>query len=132
MNNKKITRLVFVFFIPMLLMLLTSCAIIPHEVKNMENGKEGIVKIANETAKKMGYNLSDVTVVIDKDNSAWNNHISKGALVNSEYGQDVEKKLHDRKYWAVYYQPKRTQFGGDLFVFIDKETKKVITVLRGQ
>ena len=98
----------------------------------MENDKKIIVEVANKTAQELGYKLSEMTISIDENNSAWNNHISKVPFFESEFGQDVKKKLDNKKYWAVYYQPKRTQLGGDLFVFIDKETKEVITVIRGQ
>ena len=132
MNNRKIIRLIFIFFIPMLSMLLTSCISIPREVKNMENNKEIIVEIANKTAKELGYNLSDMTISLDRDNSAWNKHISKGPFFEDEFGREIKKKLDNKKYWAVHYNPKRAQLGGDLFVFVDKETKEVITVIRGQ
>ena|SRR3989338_2810325 len=111
---------------------LSGCSTFSSEVKNMKTHKKEIIEVANKKAEELGYTLKAMIIIMDEDNAVWNDYISKGSFFESEYGKNLDKKLRDRKYWAVYYKPKRIQLGGDLFVFIDRDTKKVTTVLQGQ
>ena len=89
-----------------------------------------ILAIADQEAKKIGYDAEQMGVSLDIYNSTWKDHVKtserSGAI------QEIEGKLSDRRYWAVYYSPLKEQFGGDLFVFIDRNTREVLGTLRGK
>ena len=89
-----------------------------------------ILAIADQEAKKIGYDVGQMGVSLDIYNSTWRDYLKtserSGAI------QEIEGKLNDRHYWAVYYSPLKEQLGGDLFVFIDRNTREVLGILRGK
>lgn len=87
--------------------------------------RSAILAIADGEASRLGYDVEKMSVSFNTYNSKWRDHLAR-----------AEKDfvpLKDRDYWAVYYAPlkKRTR-GADLWIFIDRETDEIITVLRGQ
>ncbi len=89
-----------------------------------------VVLIANTEAKKLNYSPDDFNIKIDVKNSLWQDYVSKGDLL--EKNLTIKDKLKNKDFWAVYYDPKREQMGGDLWVFVDKKTGVIINILRGQ
>jgi len=78
--------------------------------------KEQIIEIAKSKAEELGFNLKEMTVFYDEDN------------------QKLEEYplLSGRDYQAVYFTPKELMLGGDLWIFIDKNTGEVITYVMGE
>jgi hypothetical protein len=96
--------------------------------------KDDAILVANRVAISAGYQIDRMKTTADESNSEWNqllcllpNDPSDKAL------ERIKKRLSGREYWAIYYEPVETnRFGGDLFVFVDKRTGKVIGYLKGQ
>ena len=89
-----------------------------------------ILAIADAKAKELGYDVEQMSVAFDFYNSHWHDYLRRAT--NFVPYPDIPAKLNDRKYWAVYYAPIKDQLGGDLSVFIDRETGETIDVIQGQ
>ena len=89
-----------------------------------------ILAIADKEAQKIGYDIERMGVSLDIYNSIYRDHLKtaerSGAI------PEIEGKLKDRHYWAVYYSPLKEELGGDLFVFIDRGTSEVLGALQGK
>lgn len=92
--------------------------------------KKEVMEIANKEVARLKYNIEEMKIETDEENSHWKWYISKTKLI--EKNQELETKLKNRNFWAIYYEPKKNQLGGDLFIFIDKNTGEVIGLLMGQ
>jgi UPF0288 family protein (methanogenesis marker protein 3) len=94
---------------------------------------ERAIEIARQAAEKIGLDLSDMTFEGDEQNSRWNNYRTR-VSTTSEDVRKAESVLRRQSYWAVYGAPKdkpgTLRGGGDLFVFIARDSGKVIEVLR--
>lgn len=99
------------------------------ESGNMNISQEKALEIANNKAIELGYDISEMNIKIDKDHAEWDNYVKSGPI--SKYDMELLKKLEGKKYWIVRYIPKKIQFGGDLLVFIDKNSGEVISFLQG-
>jgi len=74
-----------------------------------------------------------MSMSFDAYNLAWQRHMRENAGLNGML--DIETKLQHRKsqdYWAVYYGPLKEQLGGDLWVFVDRQTGEVLGTIRGK
>jgi hypothetical protein len=116
----------------LLSLLSFGCANVEDRSKAKPMSKAEIMRIANKTAADMGYNLRKMKASMDEENTNWNWYISKLPSPRSAEFVNIESRLKGRKYWAVYYEPKPLQCGGDLFIFVDSQTGEVITTLAGQ
>ena len=106
--------------------------------------KEEIIKIAISKAKQLGYKTEDMNIIYDDDNKKIKEHLKRGGV--STYNEDTktwEKDLpttpeqeypglKDKDYQSVYFGPKTIAKGGDLWVFIDKNTGEVIKFVGGK
>lgn len=124
-------RICGVFALTNLLLVSGNC-----EVKTGEGMKKGEISLgtalekSNEKAKELGYDLSRMRVIADEENSIWKAYVKSGPVL--EWNPDLRKQLEGRDFWAIGYMPKEPQLGGDLTVFIDKQTGNIITVIQGQ
>jgi len=109
-----------------------------------------ILAIADQEAKRLGYNIDTMGVSLDAYNSVWSDHLESEAGVRvldrpsgnfrslneeelREMRDELLRDLKDREYWAVYYSPLEAGMrDGDAFIFIDLATGEVIKVLRGE
>lgn len=126
-------RVVILLLLGTLVFINVCCTIAENaknEVEQMEISKEKVHEIANNKAKEIGYDIKEMKVELDKENTRWNEYIKKGPILEND--NKLRLALKDRKYWAAYYAPKRIQFGGDLWIFIDKNTGEVITIIQGK
>ena len=90
-----------------------------------------ILAVADEEATRLGYDIEHMSVSFNTYNSKWRDYLASAQ--NFVPVPKVQEKLKDREYWAVYYAPpKRGMRGGNLWVFLDRETGEIITVGRGQ
>lgn len=109
--------------------------IIGANANDMTVIKDKAIKIANEEAKQLGYDLEIMSVKATLYNTPWNEYLSKDSI--DEYSVERRDKLKNRRYWAVYYylDPEKvgTRYkGGDLCIFIDSTTGEIITDIRGK
>jgi hypothetical protein len=111
-------------------LLLCSCAIAEGGGKNsMITEIEARVSADNE-ALRLGYIPKEMKVILDCENLTWNQYLVHGG--SSIKNLDLKRQLEGRRFWAIYYEPPQGQVGGDLFVFVDKDTGQIIGHLRGQ
>lgn len=85
-----------------------------------------VKKVADQEAGRLGYDIQNMDVQMDKENSQWKKY---STIIPHP---DLEPKLKGRDFIAVYYSSKTQTLGGDLWVFVDRKIGKVITVLRGK
>lgn len=98
---------------------------------NMVITKEHAIEIADREAMRLGYDTKVMNMEIDEQNTKWSTYIlsTPSAL---EGARELKDALKKRKYWAVYYGPKGLVLGGDIFIFIDRDTGEILGVLRGR
>ncbi len=93
--------------------------------------RSAILAVADKEAKRLGYEIDKMSVSFDTYNSGWRDYLASAR--NFVPLPEVQEALKDREYWAVYYAPlKRGMLGGDLWVFKDRATAEIITVVRGE
>lgn len=122
---------------------MAGCATVPVNIKDKEIiSKEKALEIANKKAKELEYDLEIMEIYIDEKNSKWNEYVNilEKHPGDKEIFSDIFNSLEGKNYWAIWYYPvpkqkpgyKIVRFGGDLTVFVDKNTGEVINYLRGQ
>ena len=89
-----------------------------------------ILAIADKEAQEIGYDIERMGVSLDIYNSTWRDHLKTSE--RSDAISEIEGKLKDRHYWAVYYSPLKEQLGGDVFVFIDRDTGEILGTFQGK
>ncbi|MCZ6623713.1 MAG: hypothetical protein O7B35_05705 [Deltaproteobacteria bacterium] len=89
-----------------------------------------ILSISDQEASRLKYDVDTMSVSFNIHNSQWNRYLK--SLEGIGGLPDVEDKLKGRDFWAVYYGPLKRQFGGDLWVFVDRDSTDIITVIRGE
>jgi hypothetical protein len=110
-----------------------------------ELSKEQIIEAAKSKAEELGFNLEKMTVFYDEGNQKLKEHLKRrGVSVYNreskewkpEVGTTPEEEyplLAGRDYQAVYFAiNKEFTKGGDLWVFIDRDTAEVITYVMGK
>ena len=112
--------------------------------KQRELSKEEIIQIATVKAKGLGFNIEEMDILYDEENRALKEHLlRKGVSIynretkewipaSSTTPEEEYPLLTGRNYQAVYFGPKVMMKGGDLWIFIDKNTGEVITYIRGK
>ena len=100
-----------------------------HRQEPSEVTKE-ILAISNRKVIELGYDLKNLTPQYDLGNGKWKEYAqsqSPGAI------DSTIALLAKHDFQGVYYAPKgKMTLGGDVWVFIDRNTKEVITTLRGR
>lgn len=95
--------------------------------------EDGAIKIANNEALKLGYDLKIMSLEANKFSTPWNNCLPKDSI--DEYYVEKKDKLKNREYWAIYYYPDLKKVGtgykgGDFCIFVDANSGEVITYIR--
>ncbi len=121
--NKRFLITIILSFI----FIAEGCVHILREDKKVLTLDRAIIT-SGKKVEELGYNLDDLEVIANEQNLIWCQH-RKNVSVDFRL---LDEELESRKYWAIYYRPKKSQFGGDLFIFIDKNTGEIIDYLRGQ
>ena len=106
--------------------------------------KQKIIEIAEAKASELGYKLYAMKVIYDERNEMMKKHFGRDEL--SEYNKQTKSwgfvkghtpeedrpKLKGRDYQGVFFGPLQWTRGGDVWVFIDRNTGEVIDVSRGR
>jgi hypothetical protein len=107
--------------------------------------KEKITQIAISKAKDLGYKIEEMNIIYDEGNKSIKEHSRRVRIFT--YDEKTKKwekdlsvtpekehpELRGKDYQSVYLGPKESGAkGGDLWVFIDKNTGDVIKYSRGK
>ena len=111
----------------MFMVVYASCALPEVNQSKFNADQKVVIDIAKQKAKELNYNIKEMEIVIDNQNMEWSRYLAE----IKKWQPELIKPLENKDYVAVYYRPKKMQMGGDLWVFVDKQTGKVITVIQG-
>ncbi len=122
----------------MIVIFTLGCKHFNAEVKVMKITKEQAIKIANKEAKRIGYDISRTKIEIDKNNTVWNGwsgsihtNIKGETLTALDANPEIKTKLKNKNFWAIYYHPEEHNvFGGDFFIFVDRNSGEIIYSLK--
>ena len=109
-----------------------------------ESSKDELLNTAVNRAKGLGYDTEKMNVIYDEGNIKLKEHCNR--LGVSTYNKKTGKwgkeepstpekdfpVLVGRNYQAIYFSPKQIQKGGDLWIFIDKNTGEIIKWVGGK
>ena len=90
-----------------------------------------ILAIADAGAKRLGYDVEQMTISFDMSNSLWHAHLKAVEGIGGPL--DIQKRLSGRWYLALHYSPMRMlqmAKGGDLWVFLDLRSGETIGALQ--
>ena len=91
-----------------------------------------ILAIADAEARRFGYDLEQMSVSFDASNASWRDYLNRASTASFVPFHEVQAKLTERVYWAVYYAGLEEAKGLFLWVFIDRVTGDVIEALPGK
>lgn len=83
------------------------------------------IDIAAREMESMGVSLREGRLRFDQGNELWKKAYELCYKDISDY-----EILNEFEYQVVYYEPKRVQFGGSIWFFIDKEAKQMVMTFR--
>ena len=109
------------------MLLLSSGSSITLQAEERRWTRSEIFTIADAKAKELGYDIEQMSVSFDTYNSEWNDYLK----FLGKTDRDIDERLN-QPYLAVYYAPLKMMLGGDLWVFIDRNTGEPIYHLAGQ
>jgi hypothetical protein len=96
---------------------------------------EQAIEVARQEAFRRHPNIRDLTFEADERNTRWQRYKTGIGKLSGDI-QSIEAKLSGREYWAVYAiektSPGQLRGGGDMYVFVDKASGKIIAVLEGR
>ena len=86
-----------------------------------------ILEMADREVRRLGVDVERMSVSFDYENRPWVLRANVGDVpwINPELAP-LREKLKARPYLAVMYGPIQEQIGGEVVVFIDRETGEVI------
>lgn len=101
--------------------------------------KEDAIKVANKEVEKLGIDLRDLEIEVDKGNRQWDEFMSilrvSGEVTRDQY-QQYQARLQGKTFWTLFYHPKRIDGhawkGGGAIVLIDAKNGEVLIVIRGE
>ena len=101
--------------------------------------KEDAIKVANKEVEKLGIDLQELEIEVDKGNRRWDEVMSilrdSGEVTHERY-QQYQTRLQGRTFWALFYRPKRIDGhgwkGGGATVLIDAKNGEALIVIRGE
>lgn len=84
--------------------------------------QQEILKVANSKAKSLGYDVNNMKVIYDLDNTLWH-----------KYRDPKDPVFENVDFQAINYGVKnKTTLGGSLIIVVDKKKKEVIWFQKGQ
>jgi len=117
----------------MLLVLAVPLGCAKYDSRMATFERDEAINIAGMELKKYGYRIYDMDVEADAGNRTWEEYLQSTPDFTRQYGQELAK-LEGRHYWAIYFSPRpkpdTLQGGGDAFVFVERESLSVLSVIR--
>ena len=116
-------------------LLAMSCT--PHADAQSDRSAtiEQAIEVARQEAFRRHPTIRDLTFEADERNTRWQRYKTGIGEISADI-QSIEAKLGGREYWAVYAVEKTSpgylRGGGDMYVFVDKASGKVIAILEGR
>jgi hypothetical protein len=97
------------------------------------------LELSNIEARKLKYSVEGMEVRIIGTPATWA-ELQKHHWFFRDFKDDnkeLEKKLDNKRFWLVYYLPIKEGkdiviFGGDLWVFIEDSSGKILATIRGK
>jgi hypothetical protein len=97
------------------------------------------LELSNIEARKLNYNVEEMEIRLIGVPVTWK-ELQKRHWFFSDFKdekKEIENKLVGKEFWLVYYLPIKKGkdtviFGGDLWVFVEKHTGKILTAIRGK
>ena len=90
--------------------------------RNIHTEQQEILKIANNKASSLGYDVSNMEIVYDFDNALFH-----------KYRDPEDPAIENIDFQAIHYGPgDKATLGGGLIVVVDKSKKEVIWFQKGQ
>jgi hypothetical protein len=93
------------------------------------------IEVARQEAVRRHPNIRDLSFEADERNTRWQRYKTAMRELSADI-QSIEAKLSGREFWAVYAvektSPGHLRGGGDMYVFVDKASGKVIAVFEGR
>ena len=98
---------------------------------NRTISNESAIAIAMHEATRLGYEVEFMNIEVTLYRTHWNRYLPQDST--SEYDLERQNSLKGRIYWAIYYSPTTSGAkGGDVCVFIDSATGKILADYRGE
>ena len=119
-----------ILLIVFLFSMASSCIVLDKKARNMKISNEEAIRIANKEVQRLKYDIDKLKIISDEKNTFWYKYISSGPILESN--PDIKNKLDNRDFWAIYYGSREMRLGGDVFIFIDKNTGEIILVIQGK
>ncbi len=91
--------------------------------------KEIAREIADKKAKELNYDIGNMNITVDENKNKWNNYLAVTKI--KDWQPELIAPLENKNYWIIYYQPRKFQKGGDLWIFISKKTSEILTIIQG-
>lgn len=119
------------YFIAAMLFMLFFFTGCKEQVENPGNESGIYLNVAKEVLTSMNIPIDRGELLFDENNVNFNEYL--GGVNNPDFAI-----LKDRQFQSVIYYPKSKklsrdiQLGGEVWVFIDAETKKVLYVFQGK
>ena len=129
--------------ITLMVVLLSFCFVVVSFAKT-ELAKEEIMNIAVKKANALGFFKEKMSVTYDEGNEIIKEYTKNAgvSVYNKETGKwgkelsaTPEKRFPEligRNYQAIYFGPEEMQKGGDLWIFVDKESGEIINCVFGK
>jgi hypothetical protein len=97
------------------------------------------LELSNIEARKLKYNIEGMEIRIAGMPISWEELRKQHWFFRNfkDENKGLEKKLHNKRFWLIYYLPFEKEkdiaiFGGDLWVFIENSSGKILTTIRGK
>jgi len=98
---------------------------------NVKISNESAIAIAKHEATRLGYEVEFMNIEATLYRTHWNRYLPQDST--SEYDLERQNSLKGRIYWAICYSPTASEAkGGDVCIFIDSETGKILADYRGE
>jgi hypothetical protein len=92
---------------------------------------EKAIELARTEAHRLGLDTTDMSFGADETNTRWRSY--RPYTPDLDEFRQLDAKLYNRQFFAVYGAPNPRAggavFGGDIFVFIDRDSGNIIAVL---
>jgi hypothetical protein len=98
------------------------------QIRKIKSSEEIAIKEAAAEAVRLGYVIEAMSMSVK---TPWDTVLSRNDT--DAYTVEKRNKLSGREYFEVYFAPKRIDMkGGDIAVFVDAHSGKVLTSYRGK